>query len=373
MKNNNKAFTLLEIAVVLSLLGVIAVFAIGISNSVQNMTKMTETKKRMNLIAEKARDYYRGHEDLPDPINPGVLNHIPVSQNEFDMEQKYRIDGWGQYFYYNRELNQGAITYDRSGVGPGSFTLLVIGALERTLITGVTVDGKNVAGVLISGGPNQTIEAATIGGDPDFITSGDDILEPIDVSTEAKEIVMADLKSLQSKVNAFDAIYEGIDNNNSGIVDEDYACEQGRSSVGGAHPWDPDNWPVCPPNPDVNATAVDPNVGTFTLDYIKANIYNSGCAIIAGRPWGAITTGWAPWDPFARRSEIRDDCARYFIYSLFSMPVTTMIDPWFNGYIWGCGDSICAHKYYTSADPHYHKFFSAGPDGLVDTDDDIIP
>ena len=185
MKNNNSAFTLLEIAVVLSLLGVIAVFAIGISNSVKNMTKMTETKKRMELVAEKMRDYYRGHEDLPDPsLSPS--NSIPVESTILDMEQKYRMDAWGKYFEYHRLNNPLSIRMDGPG-GPFGFKMLNIGAQSRTLITGLTVDGKTAAGILISGGPNQSIEPGTMAS-PIYSTVGDDILVPIDVSQEAVEI-----------------------------------------------------------------------------------------------------------------------------------------------------------------------------------------
>ena len=69
-ENYKKGFTLLEILLVLGILGVIAVFTIGIAHSIRNLTKVNDTKSRMEQITAKAKEYYRGHEQLPSPKRP---------------------------------------------------------------------------------------------------------------------------------------------------------------------------------------------------------------------------------------------------------------------------------------------------------------
>ena len=348
---DKKGFTLLEILLVLGIMGVIAVFTIGIAHSIRNMTKVNETKSRMEQIVAKAKEYYRGHEELP----PGasVLQvggrdvGVPVGTSEFNLEQKYRLDSWGRYMYYNRVENQSAITIDN----------ITFAADSLTDIDGLIVDGRNVAGVIISYGPNQTLDTTISGPNAPnyapvtYTTGGDDIVIPIDVSQEAMEVALENLKVLQSKVKAFDAIYEGINNDADADVDED--------DNGPGVPPDQcfrealdDPSPKCPPNNSTN----DPNCGTATLDHIEDGYYISSCPANFGQN------------------------ARDFICDFYNLADKYRIDPWLNGYIWGA-DSNPENSYdgtpptyqYPSSDPRYHKFFSMGPDGTAGNGDDIIP
>ena len=350
-RTDKKGFTLVEILLVLGILGVIAVFTIGIAHSIRNMTKMNDTKSRMEQIAAKAKEYYRGHEELPAGTNVLVVAGrnvgVPVGVSEFNMEQKFRLDAWGRYMYYNRVENQNAFNFHNNNI--------TINADTVTDIDGLIVDGRNVAGVIISYGPNQTIDT-TINGDyapVTYTTGGDDIVIPIDVSQQAVEIALEDLKVLQAKVKAFDAIYEGVDNNSSGGVDESgcVALDNGSGSFAG----------VCPPS---TGGGNDPNCGTGTLDAIKLNLY-SGCDAGCGWNW-----------TFADNPPT-DEPVNAFIYCLYGLADTLIYDPWLNVYEWGDATSLTTG----TSDPRYHKFFSRGPNGLTDltdpnaadSQDDIIP
>jgi prepilin-type N-terminal cleavage/methylation domain-containing protein len=296
LKNNtsaNRGFSLLELLLALGIMGIIAVFALSISQSSRNLTKINETKNRMREIQRAALDYYRGHRDLPDPSG---TNEVPVAAAALNLEQKHRLDAWGRYFHYDRTLDT---------VYP-----------SRTDITGITVDGKAVAGVIISGGSDQALEA--VNASSPYSTAGDDIVLPISLAEQGFAIAMDDLQVLQSKAQAFDKIFAGVDNDSDSSVDEDNCF-----AVSG-----------CP----LSATN-DPNCGTATLDTIAAY---GACA----HPVTSVTA---------------------FVSSFYALGSTILLDPWLTGYAWGkppaCG----------VADPCYHKFFSYGPDGSIGGGDDIVP
>jgi prepilin-type N-terminal cleavage/methylation domain-containing protein len=289
-KLNNTGFSLLELLLAMGILGIIAVFAISISHSSRNLTKAAETKNRMREIKRSALDYYRGQRDLPAPTGS---NEVPVGSSALNLEQKHRLDTWGRYFYYDRSVD---------AIDP-----------TRTDITGITVNGKAVAAVIISPGPDQALEA-TNGSSP-YSTAGDDIVLAISLAEQASTIARNDLQVLQSKVQAFDKIFAGIDNNSSSVVDENNC-----TAVLG-----------CP-----QSATNDPNCGTATLDTISSY---AAC----GYPVSSVAA---------------------FISSFYALGNTILLDPWLNNYAWSA---------FSSADPRYHKFFSAGPNGISGDGDDIIP
>jgi prepilin-type N-terminal cleavage/methylation domain-containing protein len=290
-------FTLLELLFALGIIGIITVFAISISYSTKNIARTNDTKKKMLKIASSAEEYYRGHDDLPDPAGTG--NEVPVESDVLNLEQHMRLDGWGRYFHYNRVLHSVKTT--------------------KTDITGITVDGKEVAGVIVSGGPDQTIDEGNLSSP--YITTGDDIVLAVNVTELALESAHNDLQVLHGKAQAFDAVFQGLDNNGNGAIDEDVCI--------GVTPL-----LVCPP---LGPFSNDPNCGSATLD----NIAGYGC--------------------FPKPSS-----AAEFIADLYSLADSYIIDPWLNDYYWG-------DTSYGSGDLRYHKFFSAGPDGIAGNSDDVVP
>jgi prepilin-type N-terminal cleavage/methylation domain-containing protein len=291
-KLTNKGFSLLELMLALGILGLITVFAVSIAYSTRNLAKTNNTRIRMKEIKRAADNYYSGHRDLPGPVGS---NEVPVTATALNLEQKHRQDDWGRYFHYDSVV--------RPGTDP-----------PRTDITGIEVDGKEVAAVIISGGPDQEIESANAGSP--YSTIGDDIVLAVSVAEQAMAIAMTDLEVLQSKAQAFDAFFAGIDNNSSGVVDDDNACV-----------------PVfaCPLSP-----TNDPNCGSATLDVITSY---SGC------------------DPPDTSSAVA------FIGDLYALGTSILLDPWLNNYDWNS----------TPTSLHYHKFYSYGPDGISGTSDDIVP
>ncbi|CAN2039154.1 conserved hypothetical protein [Candidatus Magnetomoraceae bacterium gMMP-15] len=325
MKINKKAFTLLEILLAVSILGVIAFFAIGISQSVQNMGKLNETKSRMEQIAAKAKEYYRGHEDLP--ASPGTpANSVPVGASDLNMEQKFRLDAWGRYFEYHFKTKN-----DIDGN-----TILDI--------LGLNVNGHFVAGALISYGPDQILDPNTISGasNENINSNSDDIVIPIDVSLQAVEIALKELKVLATKVKAIDALYEGVDNGGGNSNPDDIInmvtspCEYARPTAFNASVG-------CP---RISGLVNDPNCGTATLDNIDSFASPRYGCTMGTNAIEAIIAFYSLADPGYKN------------------------DPWGQEYLWGEGQST-----YLSSNPHYHKFFSMGPNQIIDVagGDDIIP
>jgi len=327
-KHRPHGFTLLEILLALGIMGIIAVFAVALSGSVQNAAKVGDTERRMGEIAAKAKAFYRNSESLP--AGGGAGTEVPVGSTGFNMEQKYRYDAWGAPLRYYRQTVSITVT------PPGS-------SLTIPDINAYTVNGKPAAGVIISNGPNQTAES-TVSGPPYTVnTAGDDIVVPIDVSQEAVEIALDQLKVLQDKVKALDAVYEGVDNNGAGGIDET-GCVAAEPKAGGTG---------CPPTSLTN----DPNCGTATLDEIEDNVagqnYDCTSYTVAGVQADALGA----------------------VVDIYSLGTNFMFDPWGNAYQWGCDQASnpgCTNNY-PASDPRYHKFFSMGPDGTADTADDIIP
>jgi len=302
---------LLELLLAIVIAGVIAAFAIVLSGSVRNAAKVRETDGRMAEIAAKAKATYRNTENLPVAVAnlveepAGTQRGLPVGLSEFNLEAKYRFDAWGNPFRYYRSPASGTLT-----------------------IAGLTVNSKAVVGAIVSSGPNGRAESTISGTTID--TAGDDIVLAIDVSQEAIEIALEELKVLQSKVSALDAVYQGIDNDGADGVDEE-GCVFATYAAA----------PGCPPTASLTN---DPNCGTATLDHIETDPYS--CT--ATTPLGAIRE----------------------IYSLSSAYQT---DPWGNDYHWGCLTGAGCTDEYATTDPRYHKFFSVGPNGTAGDADDIIP
>jgi len=290
-----QGFTLFEIMLVMTIIAMVSAFGVGIISSLQGMASTTGTINRMSVIEKKARDYYRGHGAMPTPSS-APADSVPTEQSLLDLEQKFRLDAWGRYIEYH---------------------------VNGTDITGVTVDTTSVAGVLISGGPNKVIDTDTT--TTAFTTTGDDILVGINVSAQAVAMAIEELITLQEKVNAYDKVYQGVDNDDDGTMDET-GCSAVTVSSG------------CPLSPGTALTTNDPSCGSATLD---------------------------AWDSYACASPY--DNVLDFIVSWYGLGDEYMTDPWDNSYDWGDATT------YASSDAQYHKFFSPGPDGTSGTDDDIIP
>lgn len=342
-KKGMQGFTLLELMLVLGIVGIITTFVISISSSIRNMSNVSETKNRMIEIAAKAKDYYRGHETLPDPGNltsppPYIVSNtfksgqVPTQAAALDLEQKYRLDSWGQFLEYH--MTTSAALTDIDGIN--------------------TDGGKRVAGIIISYGPNQQQDYT---GPPGavipipFNNAGDDIIVPINVSKEATEIALEELKVLQDKVNAFDALYEGYNNDGDGQIDEDGCVNIDTGAYTG-----------CPPAPTTSLTDGttfndDPNCGTATLDEMEDSV----------TPAIGYIDNLSTYCPANNNGVPGAGQAYEALKQIYTLGDSFDSDPWGNIYSWGFPAT------YGTSNQRYHKFFSAGPDGFAGTPDDIFP
>jgi len=124
MKNYNKSgFTLIELAIVISILSIITIPMIGIFGVLQKTSKAKETKKKLEVISNAFAEYYAGNIDdgsialLPCPaditaanarvancsvytINSGTIYYGAVPTETLKISSKYQIDGWGNKISY---------------------------------------------------------------------------------------------------------------------------------------------------------------------------------------------------------------------------------------------------------------------------------
>ena len=441
LRTNQRAFTLVEILVVLAIFAVLMIFFFSFNNFFQGKGQVDKTRKRMEKIVSAAQKYYLSHENLPVfheglPVSAG---DVPV--DALNIEARYRLDPWGQPFQYFTFTNDGQngrpgeIQIDAlSAGGPaGAVAMVVINVASRTLIRAVEVDGRQVSGVIISSGPDQVFNFAQTDAYPQVFTpdlQGDDVFMAIDVNQQATRIALSELKVLNDKAKAFDERFVGIDNNDDGQYDED-GCDAipypGPGIVDYHVPSD-DCADLYIEEAYLPITENDYSCGLPTLDFMKAafcgqpwvncdigyyfpqiqrwiwvidpvtgNVIRQDCPtmptdnpdyfripFVRGAPdindchWGLVETLWGP---APAPDETDADQARAFIFCLNNLSPTAIVDPWLSGYIWGCGNDECQNQY-LNGDPHYHRFFSAGPDGFptapaidldnIDILDDII-
>ncbi len=317
---DNQGYTLIEVVAVLAIVMFAGTFLIRLGASIKGRGQFTTTDNRLMVIEAKIKQYYLAHERLP--VNGSHLppNEVPLDISTLDLEQKYRLDGWGNPFLYT------AGTVDP--------------------VTGTYIDLQDVNG----------FAASVIGRGPDqIIGTNDDIISHINLSVEAEQVVQKKLKVLGEKVATYDALFAGIDNDGVNIdnpgnpdrppaIDEDPldAAETAFPSTG------------CPP---VAGFTNDPASGLPTLDNIER-------AMDGG--FGGDAYSCSTGDQLA-----------YHLATYYHLPTGFPggydFDPWGNPIVWGyIGRQLDGSTSIPdSMDFHYHKFFSSGPDSTT-VDDDII-
>lgn len=319
--NNQTGFTLIELLAVVIILSVLTYISVSLFNSVKAGDQLRETRQRMDLLTAKIKQYYLTHQQLPKPI-PEDGTGVPVEA--LDMEQKFRLDGWGSYFEYHRATQPGQ---------------------DADNIVGYNVDGRRAAAALISLGPNQTqnYEFNETVDPQSFITQGDDLIAAADVTAEAILITKDKLKKLQEKVAAYDALFAGIDNNGDGTVDNTGDVGEDAETIV-LYPYN-----TCPPTHSFDN---DPSEGLSTLSAIEeTGAYDCPAPVV---------------DHIVEFYGLPGDFPEGYNY-----------DPWNRLFKWGyegrslIDDDPSSPKIEKTSDPRYHRFYSSGPD-VDDSQDDII-
>jgi len=170
-----KGFSLLLIVLIFAGLAVVAISAVTFTAKIKNISLEADTVKRLAVITDAVKRYYRAREALP-PSPAGT--EVPVGAQDLNLDQKFRHDAWGQLVEYYVDPNV-----------PGAG------------LTAVNVEGRNVAGYVLSYGANQTKETDTAVSQ--IVRGGDDILRPINLQTEARDIALDELTLICKKACAY--------------------------------------------------------------------------------------------------------------------------------------------------------------------------
>ncbi len=401
---SSQGFTLLEIALALAILSVVAIYTLDMYQSISSRKKLVDDRGRMGEISTGLKAYYSGHESLPPAATMGTINNVlPVA--DLGLGQSYRFDTHGRPYLY----------------------------FPATTASGFQVDGKAAAGVVISLGedqiqlppPNDYVSTS-----PVFNTNGDDTLVSVEVNVEAVAIALAELETLGKRVEAYNREFAGIQNDvpvtnyygdtTAGappIIDPDeydaqyltwpqlypYNPYYPTFPDVGPPPTDedlaydqPDNnwppvpntpiyvtWPARPPDPPTNPdlppgfagwSAPGPGFPAWPFGTDVFGEYNpvpieevadsyelideGGCSLVGGDP----NCAFADLDDLVTYPNPEDPVN--FIVNRYGLGTSLQADPWGNPYQWGRG--------LLNTDPQYHLFFSAGPDGIPGTTDDVL-
>ncbi len=407
---SSQGFTLLELAMAMAILGVVAIYTLDMYQSISGRKRLVDNKSKMEEISTAFKTYYSGHEGLP-IAGTSFPDSIPIAA--LGMGQIYRFDSHGRPYLYFPAVN----------------------ADDFPNASGFQVDGRSAAGVVISLGEDQ-LQSYTVDADTGTIytTAGDDILYPIEVHAEAVAIALSELESLGKRVEAYNRDYAGVDQN------PDYSFQPGQDTgyygdeTSGAPPIiNPDNYdedyqkfaqlyPYNPYYPISTEYSIEPGPPPTNDDlaydepdqnWPDPPIYNNWPNRPPDPPTGLdlppppfIFSGWSgpgflswppiiddvfgeynptPYEEEEDSYELIDEggcqpstdpnCV-FVILDASGNPIQDIVtqyglgsrlltDPWGNLYQWGSADL-------NRTDPRYHLFFSAGPDRTTGTDDDII-
>ena len=169
---DNRGFALLVVFIIMSAVTIGLVILTSNVFKGERSGKNVVTVDRMNAVAKALGQYYLAHRDLP-----ATDSDFRVPVTLLSLPTEYRFDGWGKFIHYNYA----------SG------------------LRGISVDSKLVAAALVSGGPDQELEAATRPGSGTsyFSATNDDIVMPVTLQSEAIELATTTLHSLARKTCSY--------------------------------------------------------------------------------------------------------------------------------------------------------------------------
>ena len=199
-----RGFTLLEIALAMAILSVVALYTLDMYQSMRSRKKQADSFSKAERINAVCRVYFSGHGGLP-AAGDSFPDSVPV--DTLGLGQEYRFDAHGSPFRYYIAAHA----------------------------SGFQVDGKAAAGVIVSLGENQLVNYTATGAGTIFTTVGDDVLVPIEVNQEAVAIALAELEILGKAVEGYQREYAGIQNDEGVSLYENI-------DAGAPPPMDPDEY-----------------------------------------------------------------------------------------------------------------------------------
>lgn len=313
----HQGYTVVEMVLVVAIIMFAGIFLLRIIGSITGRGQFTTTDDRMRVIEAKIKQYYLAHEQLP-PAAPAAgtaTATLPVGITALDLEQKYRLDGWGNYFQYTTsDTNPATLTGLQDVTDPAT--------------------GNTFAASCTSNGPDQQLG------------TNDDLIVYLDLSLEANQLVQNKLRLLMEKVATYEALFAGVNNNGSREtgaheIDENPLDVANTGNTG------------CPP---ISGFINDPATGLPILDAIEMAMDSVG-----GNAYSC-----------AAGNQLSYHLAGYY-HLPTGFPGGYDIDPWGNPFRWGYMGRILddGTTIADSMDFHYHRFFSSGPDTTT-VEDDIV-
>ncbi len=136
---------------------------------------------------------------------------------------------------------------------------------------------------------------------------------------------------------------------------------------------DPDD-PLTPDDSHWIETLVDcPPPGPYIgADYFRVPMEDRGNPQPGECHWGLVGDPNYSFPSGAPNTELNNEQTRAFIFCVYGLSPADIVDPWLNGYTWGCDTANGCPTGYPDTSPKFHKFSSAGADQTVNTTDDII-
>lgn len=277
-------FSLIEIVTILTIVSIMTVAILILYQSSKESSRISGTKQRMQLIRAKLEEYYCNHQRLPNAFHE---DQVTIQAEALDLVQKFRLDQWGKFFEYL----------------PGNATNIH--------------DVEGYAATIKSSGPDQKMDQ-----------SEDNLKVFVDLTKQATKIATDKLQVLQEKVQAYEAIFAGIDNDGDDVIDnlEDLGAKAEINAT--------INTNSCPPT---HSFTNDPSGGLATLDQLAKNPDYYGC-----------------------KGHVVDQLAEMYDLPI-GFPDGYNRDPWNRPFKWGAQMD--------SKNPRYHRFYSQGPNNSTAEDD----
>lgn len=144
--NNNKGFTLIELAMVLVVIGILVGFGVGMIGPLTKSAKYTETKETVNAAVESVIGYSIANNKLPD--NNATTGFPTIARNPNDAWTKPL-----SYIYDNALLTVNNICINTT-------TNITVKVCPDAGCTPPTSTTSNVAFIVLSGGANYNNQTA---------------------------------------------------------------------------------------------------------------------------------------------------------------------------------------------------------------------
>jgi len=155
--NSKKGFTIVELAIVLVLVGILIVLGVKMIGPLTERTKVVDTKGTIDAAVEAVVGFAATNRRLPDPTN---------NQIEFRNNIRKPNDAWGNPLYYIVDSNLYLTGADQI-CGRKTTGITVRNCITDNCATTAGTDYNdipNVAFIIASGGENFNMQSGTIGG-----------------------------------------------------------------------------------------------------------------------------------------------------------------------------------------------------------------